>query len=59
MSNYTSQARENMQKLYGYYCNMCKDMSIERILYTNFTQDIYNSIRKQYKEWKHNSNSSK
>jgi hypothetical protein len=46
------EAKEITQSMYGGYCNMCKELSIEPIPYHSFNKDEYNKVRETYLTFK-------
>ena len=50
MSNYFKEARIVNQKMYGGYCNMCRELHIEPKTYEYFKDNPseYNNVRETY-----------
>ncbi len=54
MSNYFTEAKIVNQKMYGGYCNMCRELGIEPKTYDSFKNDPmeYKNVRETYLTFK-------
>lgn len=47
--SWKSEAKEIKQKRYGDYCTMCINLKIKSVPYYDFTDEIYETTKKKFK----------
>lgn len=52
--SWKTEARQVTQSLYGYYCNMCRELDIMIVPYHSFTFELYETIKQKAKETRRN-----